>query len=681
MGIVLLIGSIVAAVVLFVIASSRVDSEDINLPDPPSLILSFMLSIGILFAGVHFSLSLGKTFNYSGAFSLRRAADWQASEVSDEFSALGDVVSVYRSGDSSLAVGLVRISKDEAETFRNTVSTAEKQRTVEIKAIQDRRARAAAKKETYDVRKIRGIKWFAEGNGQLQTVVNNRMYTVFGTEDYEAMLDALNLRPFGIFRGMSDGYLVPVHGIIAIFVKTPPYKMVNNGVSYLIGFILGAGCLAGMVAWLIWARCKLPERLRLKEQKRLAEEEKERLAEEEKERLEKEEKEWEEQKKRERLEWEAKWAAMSDQEKAEYNAKKWFEEDAKKHEELTNAIHSVEREFEYIQAKAEKKLVPLDYRYTEMKNETEVALQQFDSSTQKDAFDKAGDFLGNMFSAGEHGVEKAKEQYNRLVDVYRSYDARYKISLEKVTLLNNVYGYERKKAAVYISQLRELFESFNYKQKELFDQVKKSGLQNVKFDGMEVQKLLKSVTKFNTDYKIKAEASWDNAKKFAGNMFDETSKFIDKKTKKGKKELSDEDAIMAGIGLGIGLGRIAVEGVGQYFGNIEKNTEIKAKFIEGESKLREAITITEVNRSKADDFVKRVQEINNYLEDAMQRYTRMFAEVNAMLYPPEDVEKSKLRRKIREELGGDFFTDEEADKVFALYDYGKIMATVVDADF
>jgi hypothetical protein len=291
-------------------------------------------------------------------------------------------------------------------------------------------------------------------------------------------------------------------------------------------------------------------------------------------------------------------------------------------------------------------------------------------------------FFGNLITAGEHKAAMAKEHYDQLNEIYRYYRARYRVSLYEVEIADITHKYERKKAALYIHQMKEIFDKFNYKQKELFDQVKKMGLQQEKFNGSDVRELLKSVERFNADYNIKAEASWNKTKQFAGGVFKETSKFIDIKTKKGMQKLSDEDMVVAGIGTVIGLGAIAVEGIGKLLGSMEKNKEVATKFKEGETKLRDAITKLEVNRSKANDFVKRAREINSYLEDSIQRYTRMFKEVNAMLYPPGDAEKSKeARSKRKEEVGDFFFNDEEYNRATELGKFGKIMATIVDAEF
>jgi hypothetical protein len=609
---------------------------------------------------------------------LRLNKTWQLSQESDDFSDLGKRVSVYANQDTMFAIGVTQVDKDAEKQFISAIKTAEKERAAEIKAITDRKERSAARSEAYKVRKAGGLKWLMGDDDLLRTVFNKRQYTISGAGDYAPLFDTLRVKPFGFFRGITDGYIIPVQGIGALFVKTQPYKTANNGILYLVGFIIGVGIFAGLLWWQIYVIHKYLIRQRKRKEK-AEQKERERLE------LEAKLKEEAEQKERERLELEAKWAVMSDEEKAEYNAEKYVEEHKKKSKELTCAIQNLETAYNDAKKENYGKLQSLRGQYNALEGNygtnPEGQLQVFDQPDQKDVFDQVGNFFGNLTTAGKQGVEQAVEQYNWLTDIFNFYQARYSACLQEVEVANAAYTYERAKASLYINQLRELFDNFNFKQKAQLDQVKKTGLQDVKFDSREVQKLLDTVSKFNTDYKIQAEASWDKALQVSGDIFNETAKYVNKATKKGKKQLSDGDLIVAGIGLGIGLANIAVEGIGQLVGSMEKNSEIVAQYKEGEGRLREAITAVEVNRSNAEDFINRANEINNYLEDAMQRYSRMFAEINSMLFPDGDEEKSRFARKKREELGGEFFTDEEADKVFALYEYGKIMATVVNAKF
>jgi hypothetical protein len=650
-----IIGSLTAAVVLLTVTLKN------QLEDDELVGLSFLvLILVVIFVGLSLALTTGRLFNNEGGFLLKHAREWRqikqdASEhvysyektIDGTLENVSIVVSnvsketkqnILRSLKDSDKI-LKLTAKENAKTEKEKAKQNEKQIKKEFKKDKPQLKRRLEENELalvqtlqtsekqlkdgleanrQDRRKLSG-KWLEEPAGVFTAAKETRIYTV--TPSSNAALADVSIKPYGFLYGMVDGFAIPIQGIGGIFISSwHPYKVNNNGISYLIGFILGVGILTVLVVGLLYAFHE----------------------------------------KRTRLKWEAKWAAMTIPEKVDY---------------ITGQYQAAQKE------KDHKLQISRD-EYNSLKNNygksPEGLLKAFNELPEEGAL---SNFFGNLFTAGEHNADKVKEHYYQLTEIYQYYQTRYMLSLYEVEIADTAYKYEREKAALYINQMKEIFDKFNYKQKELFDQVKKMGLRQEQFKGPDVRELLKSIERFNTDYNIKAEASWDKTMKFAGGVLEETSKFIDKKTKKGMQKLSDEDMVVAGIGTVIGLGAIAAEGVGQFLGNMERNKEVVATFKEGEAELRNAITNLEVNRSKAKDFIKRAREINSYLEDSMQRYTRMFEEVNAMLYPPGNAEKSKEVHLKREEEGKSFFTDEEVDRVFALYDYGKIMATVVDAEF
>jgi hypothetical protein len=635
MNIALIIGSVIVAIVFFVFAGVRA-ARSILPEDDPLFSLSFVLAVGMLFAGLHFFLISGKTFNYADGFSLQLPEGWEASQLEADFSDLGENISVYTDRNSSFVVGVTRMDKTDALRFKEDVKDAEKQRAAEIKNIEDKKLRAAAKKENYNVIKLHGIKWFAETDAQIKAVFNKRMYVIGGNGNYTAMVDTLNIKPFGFFRGMADGYLVPVQGINAFFNKSiHPYKTTNNGFIYLLGFILGAGVLACLLIWLINT---IVQQVKLKAEQAKLE--------------------------AERIRWQNRWEAMSVPEKIDWITVQYKSSDAEyqdKLEKLHNRYNSLQRNYSGLSP--EKMLEKLNTLNTPTAG--------------------VGMTLGNIFTGGGYGAAKAKEHYEHFAKVYKYFQARYKIKILEMEIANHQYQYEREKTYWYSTQLKELLSTLTIKQKEMFDQAQKMDLRGNETgaDNREIKKLIGSVQKFNADFKIRSEASWDKTLKFAGNMFKETSNYINQKSGKGTKKLSDADALVAGAGVAISLGSIALEAGIQYFDSIKTNKNNIAKYKEAEIKTLANIKNLEVNRSKAGDFVERANEINNYLEDSLQRYNVMWDEINTYLFPEGDLAKSKAARKKLEEQDGSLYTDEEMVMIMQFGRFTKMMATVADAEF
>jgi hypothetical protein len=323
-------------------------------------------------------------------------------------------------------------------------------------------------------------------------------------------------------------------------------------------------------------------------------------------------------------------------------------------------------------------------RYNSLqRNYSGLSPEEMLNTLKRGVLDHVGTALGNIFTGGGHEAAKAKEHYEYSVKVYKYFQARYEIEILEMKIVNNQYQYEREKTYWYSTQLKELLSTLTINQKEMFDQAQKMDLRNDKFnvDNRETQKLIDSVQKFNVDFKIRSEESWGKTLKFAGNMARGTSNYINKKSEKGTKKLSDADMLVAGAGVAISLGSIALEGISQYFDSINTNKNITAEFKEAEIKLRENIKKLEVNRSKVSDFVKRANEINNYLEDSLQRYKGMWDEINAYLFPEGDPAKSKESRKKLEDQDGCPYTDEEMIKIMQFGKFAKMMSIVADAEF
>lgn len=481
MRIVLIVVGIVVAIIaivsasIFLVKSVKKRSMDI-LADGylgndscgyPIAVLFLILGIGTVFTG--FLLS-GKTINYTGAFSIKLPEDWKVSPAVSDFSDLGEDVSVYTNQDSVFAIGVTQISKDDEVKFKTDLKDAEKQRAAEIKAIKDRELKAIAKKEKYNVQKIRGIKWLAETDTRLKTMFNKRMYTITGYGDYNALIDTLTIKPFGGFRGIIDGYLIPVQGIRGIFSKSVyPHKTVNNGFFYLLGFIVGALVFALLLIWLVAAIVACTKSVA----------------------------------------WDKKWNAMVIQEKIEHITDIYKD----KHEENINDLKKAEKDYK-------KKVKAYNGQ------DPENALKEFKKTPLPEA-----KFFSNLLSAGKAGLEAMQEHYKIAVSVYEYYKSRYTASNARAGMINTEYVYLRKKGELYVNEIKKIKEEYVAKfglgDLNALSASGPADLDIEDFDYDNIQDALESMEELFVKYDIKAEERWNNTFDFVFDSLLDDNKSIE----------------------------------------------------------------------------------------------------------------------------------------------------------
>jgi hypothetical protein len=443
------IALIVVAIVVIVIAIVRFALS--KYPDENIFTVLFLiLGTGVLFTGLHLS---GKTYNYTDAFSLQLPENWETGQPASDFFNLGENVSFYANQEESLfAVGVTRIDKDVVAEFKKDVKDAERQRAAEIKAIKDKELRAAAKEEKYKVQKIRGIKWLAETDTQLSAVFNKRMYTVTGSGNYVDLADTLNIKPFGFFRGISDGYLIPVQGIRAIFDKSLyPYKTANSGFLYILGFIVGTVVLTVFLIGWVYAIVHYIKN----------------------------------------ISWNRKWNAMTVQEKIAYKT------DIYKNEQDQNKNNLKEAKESYKEwGKVYKGQTP------------ENALKAFERTPLPET-----GFLNNLFSAGKAGLEAVQDHYKTAVCVYEYYKSRYAVSNTRAAIIDTEYKYLREKGGLYVGEIKKIKEEYiaKYGLKSL-SALKASGPANLEiedFDYDDIQDAMESMEELFEKYNIKTEERWN----------------------------------------------------------------------------------------------------------------------------------------------------------------------------
>ena len=273
-----------------------------------------------------------------------------------------------------------------------------------------------------------------------------------------------------------------------------------------------------------------------------------------------------------------------------------------------------------------------------------------------------GFFKSLWFGVGDHvSVEDAVEHYKAIEQVYYYYESRFKCALARVTIANARYILSCKKAALYVQQMKELIESFSDKQKKEFDQTGQMELEEIEFSGQKTQELLKSIKSLNKDYDISMKDMWKGTFEFSASMMNDKS--------------------MGKLGAALGVGSIIGAGIADYFARKAQDNEIKAKLIEGEAKIRKAITQCKSNKVEAESFMKRADEISDFLENAIERYTVMFSGISKQLFPEGDKSKTKASRKEQEKNGGAYYTDEEIQLIRPLGKYAKALKQITNPEF
>jgi len=630
-----------------------------------SVWLLSLLCVASLISLIWLFMSYGKLYNYEGGFSLRPSDSWQFIErkIGESEKEITFVYSDFRNDHTEITINFLNqaVASEKAQEIKQTrkelisilkearaklkpgMKDAEKELRAQAKErerelrvtfkgkSQERKAAIRANKDVL-ASSIENLKNklkqdFADNrretrevwhNGWLKrdksidnfiAIRNRRFYTVDISSGER--LSGINIGPFGFFIGIFDGSVFPCTMLInkfadSIFQSILPYKYVNNGFTYILGFILGLLVFMAFFAWLICIPAK----------------------------------------KISRGLWKKKWLGMATDEKVSY-IDMLYEKEEENNERNLEIRKEVSKNEE------------MDFKQ-EFNTTPEKALTVLNAPIQeKSKLKSIGGFLANAFTAGGFSKKEAEEKYDTMKRVYDYFDSVYQISLANVQIANTRYKFICKKAVLYIQQIKELIENFTYEQKKQFDQAGKLELSEVEFNNLKAQELLNSIESLNKEFNINTKAMWDGTMSLANSMF-----------KSG----------MGDLGLYLGLGTIVVAGAMSYFSNITKNNEITARLKEGQAEIRKAITENKKNKSKADNFVERADEICDYLEESMKRYTTMFSKISAELFPKDNAYKSISERRIREKNGESFYTNEEMMIIRPLGKYTKIMSQVIEAD-
>jgi len=220
----------------------------------------------------------------------------------------------------------------------------------------------------------------------------------------------------------------------------------------------------------------------------------------------------------------------------------------------------------------------------------------------------------------------------------------------------------RKKAELYIMQIKHFVENCSIDIKNEFDQAERLSL-NKSIGNVidhDTEQLLKEIGKIDLDFSKKMETEFSRI--YAG---------------------STELMELAGFtnSTAIGVAGLGVAAAFAYAGAFNKNSQIKNRIKGRIIDLRQQITQIEANRTSAEGFVGRASNINKTLIEAFSRYTKMFNELEKIVFPEGDYSKSKASRKAAENRGELYFNQEETQKVRALGRFSKSMKQIIEADF
>ncbi|MDR3335474.1 MAG: hypothetical protein LBT13_11435 [Treponema sp.] len=586
-----------------------------------SVWLLWLLCAASLISLIWFFGSFGKLYNYEGGFTLHPAAEWQITEGQTEEAGQNFAyVRTDKDGESGiLQLTVVTLSAKDAQVKGAEIKDTKGTRISELKEARshlkpdakaaEKQLKADAKVETKELKttlkgqkaelkaalkindeqlkiNLENIKnklkqdladnsrkarevwqkgWLSqEGDGaedaHFTALKNNRLYTVY-VSSVSGELSRLSIKPVGFFRGLFDGCVLPGSALIAIFLDAiHPYKTINNGFSYLLGFIIGFLILIAFTSWLVYIIL-----MKIGREK-----------------------------------WKQKWIVMSEEEKHTYRTQLW-------RDEMDLIIFGYEK---YDQPYYARKVKGAEDKFDETEEDfdmmtPEEVLDQFKLSMESDG--GIGSWFKKTFTSGT-AFKEAQERFEELKSIYDYYQMRYDISDAKKDAANAEYNYIREKAVLYAVQLKEIKKNLSVKQREIID---KSNALDVNHDVLNLQELnsiLDSIDRFNAEYTIQASESLKETMDFANTAFEESGKLLSSsfEKNKNKKGEGDFDMALGAVSAGLGLVAIAGEGISQIVGNIQKNQEGIKRLKEAELEIIDAIEGIESNQFKVDTFTTRL---------------------------------------------------------------------------
>lgn len=517
----------------------------------------------------------------------------------------------------------------------------------------------------------------------------------------------LSIRPAGFFMGFFDGCILPFAAIAAIWLADfYPYKFINNGTIYLIGFIVGLLVLIFFAAWLVFLLNKYyyerkaeierqrnyewcSHNIRKKEQiftAVYAEElrggrklQKKQLL------VDTARREYNEYKQ------EMKLLQASDSSKAQVfsqhydkslKSEKYFFSSAlqaeydkwKQKMSAKEKIHRYETIIynPYMQsqqkslAKAEQ---TLSEYYDKFENNSEYEIESFNSKVRSTWFDSVREI--------EWIARTRCDAMNQIMEYSKS---EFKVVMNNVNIANAQYKFLCYKAAMYAQDVKRITKNLTYEQKRNFDQAVKMGLSDAKFKGMNIQSLHTSISNFQNDYNMKANQAWDNVRQTWSGVGDFALDIAS--DKQFNKEFGEKGQIVV-IGAAVAWGAInsLFNGINSLIDASAAKTRIKTAVTEAHAECCKAIKQNRANIKLAEAFVERANETNERIQEFMELYETDFSKLYYELFPDGDESKSKNARKARLDKGEPYYTPEEFAKITNLKGFFALLNQMVDAEF
>jgi hypothetical protein len=311
--------------------------------------------------------------------------------------------------------------------------------------------------------------------------------------------------------------------------------------------------------------------------------------------------------------------------------------------------------------KIDREIEKAKYNYKGSSN-PEAALENFNKMYQENMeLNTFTDMAKNMFTAGKASREKVEIEHGRMANIARSYKSRYEIVQIQVLKEQTHYHWLRKKAELHIMQIKYFIEKLPITIKEEFNQAEKLALDKSTGNmDNDISQLLSNISSLDSD--------------FDQNVKREFISTLAKSTQLMKLAGFTNPAVL-------GVAGLAIAGGLAFLGAWNKNSKIKNELGRGIISLQDQITKIESNRTLAEGFVGRSQNVNKLLVEAFIRYTKMVDELEKIVFPKGNRSKSKAARKAAQDRGELYFSPEELEKVRALGSFCKYMKQVIETDF
>jgi hypothetical protein len=453
-------------------------------------------------------------------------------------------------------------------------------------------------------KKIANKKWFANQNAGTYTALSgNHEYTV--SSKSSDILKVIDISPYGFGSGYFDGTAYPGQKIGSLLSLdwNPSFKMSKAGKIYIIAFALGI--LVNLVM-LVWLLCIIIHRIVI-------------------------------------LSWLIKWSLLP-----------------------------VKDKISYIDGLADAVIIEIDGDIEEAEYDLKEYINQYQSSPETllkehsekyaENKNKAIRTIWDIITAGWASRNKTEKGHKHLVDIAKYYYSRYIVIEMKVKKESAQYHWLRKKAKLYVIQIKHFFKNLSVNIRDEFNQAEKLSLD--KSIGCAIdrdtERLLKDISKIDRNFNNKIQTEF--LRTFTSST--ELLKFIG----------LTNSAVIGYVATGIALLFV-------YIGAYNNNSEIKNRIGRKIVDLRKQITKIEKKRTKAESFVGRVSNINKTLIEAFSRYTKMFNELDKIIFPEGDYSKSRTSREAAQNRGESYFSQEEMEKVRALGRFAKYMKQIIEADF